>query len=113
MIKKQLADMVCEVAATRHLVYAAARRYDEGQIATRESSIAKYYAGEVCNRAAQATAEIFGGYAFSDELPISIYLNYAKLWQTGEGSANIQAILIADDALGWRPMDRHRVTRPA
>ena len=108
LIKKQLADMTCEVAAARGLVNAAAARYDRGDIATRESSIAKYYAGEVCNRAAQATAEIFGGYAFSDEFPISTYLNYAKLWQTGEGSANIQAVLIADDALGWKPMDRHR-----
>jgi alkylation response protein AidB-like acyl-CoA dehydrogenase len=70
--------------------------------------MAKYFAAEVCNRAAQDAAEIFGGYAFSDELPISIYLNYAKLWQTGEGSANIQRILIADDALGWKKMDRHR-----
>jgi alkylation response protein AidB-like acyl-CoA dehydrogenase len=108
LIKKQLADMTCEVAAARALVSAAAARYDDGDLATRESSIAKYYAGEVGNRAAQATAEIFGGAAFSDELPISIYLNYAKLWQTGEGSANIQAILIADDALGWKRMDRHR-----
>jgi glutaryl-CoA dehydrogenase (non-decarboxylating) len=108
MIKKQLAEMVCEVQALRALVYQAATLYDDGVIATRESSIAKYYAGEVCNRAAQTTTEIFGGYAFSDELPISIYLNYAKLWQTGEGSANIQAVLIADDALGWKPMDRHR-----
>ena len=77
-------------------------------LATRESSIAKYFAGEVANRAAQACAEIFGGAAFSDDLPIGLYLNYAKLWQTGEGSANIQALLIADDALGWRRMDRHR-----
>ena len=113
MIKKQLADMVCEVAAVRALVYEAAQLYDAGRIATRESSLAKYYAGEVCNRAAQATSEIFGGYAFSDELPISIYLNYAKLWQTGEGSANIQAVLIADDALGWRSMDRHRAGNAA
>ncbi len=75
---------------------------------TRESSIAKYYAGEVCNRAAQAAAEIFGGYAFADEFPLSIYLNYAKLYQTGEGSANIQRVLIADDALGWKSMDRHK-----
>lgn len=108
LIKKQLADMTVEVAAARMLVSAAAEKYDQGDIATRESSIAKYFAGEVCNRAAQATAEIFGGFAFSDELPISTYLNYAKLWQTGEGSANIQAVLIADDALGWKPMDRHK-----
>jgi alkylation response protein AidB-like acyl-CoA dehydrogenase len=110
LIKKQIADMVCDVAAARALVDAAAIRYDAGDIATRESSIAKYFAGEIGNRAAQATAEIFGGFAFSDELPISVYLNYAKLWQTGEGSANIQALLIADDALGWKNMDRHRST---
>jgi glutaryl-CoA dehydrogenase (non-decarboxylating) len=108
LIKKQLADMTAEVTAARALVSAAATRYEAGDIATRESSLAKYYAGEVCNRAAQATAEIFGGAAFSDEFPISIYLNYAKLWQTGEGSANIQALLIADDALGWKDMDRHK-----
>ncbi len=113
MVKKQLADMTCEVAAARGLVRTAAARYDTGDLATRESSIAKYFAGEVCNRAAQATADIFGGAAFSDDLPIGLYLNYAKLWQTGEGSANIQALLIADDALGWRRMDRHRtVLRP-
>jgi alkylation response protein AidB-like acyl-CoA dehydrogenase len=110
LIKKQIADMTVEVAAARALVNAAALQYDQGNIATRESSIAKYYAGEVGNRAAQATAEIFGGFAFSDELPISVYLNYAKLWQTGEGSANIQAVLIADDALGWKDMDRHKTT---
>lgn len=108
MVKKQLADMTAEVAAARALVDAAAERYDAGDLATRECSIAKYYAGEVCNRAAQATAEIFGGAAFMDELPIGLYLNFAKLWQTGEGSANIQAVLIADDALGWKKMDRHK-----
>jgi glutaryl-CoA dehydrogenase (non-decarboxylating) len=110
MIKKQIADMTCDVVAARSLVRIAAAGYDSGTVASRESSIAKYFAGEICNRAAQATAEIFGGAAFSDELPISLYLNYAKLWQTGEGSANIQAILIADDALGWKRMDRHRTS---
>lgn len=110
LIKKQVADMVCDVAAARALVDIAAVKYDEGDIAARESSVAKYFAGEVGNRAAQATAEIFGGFAFSDEFPISIYLNYAKLWQTGEGSANIQALLIADDALGYKDMGRHRTT---
>ena len=108
MIKHQIADMTCEVAAARSLVWAAAVKMDRGDPSTRESSIAKYFAAEVCNRAAQACAEIFGGYAFSDEAPISIYLNYGKLWQTGEGSANIQRLLIADDTLGWKKLDRHR-----
>ena len=110
MIKKLIAEMACDVAAARALVREAARGYDTGTVATRESSVAKYFAGEVGNRAAQAAAEIFGGAAFSDDVPISIYLNYAKLWQTGEGSANIQALLIADDALGWKRMDRHRTS---
>jgi alkylation response protein AidB-like acyl-CoA dehydrogenase len=109
LVKKQLADMTVEVAAARMLVKDAAVKYDSGQIATRDSSIAKYYGGEVCNRAAQATTDIFGGAAFSDELPISIYLNFAKLYQNGEGSVNIQAGLIADDALGTRPMNRHKL----
>ena len=108
MIKERLADMVVETAAARELVNRAAAAYDTGVVDTRGSAIAKYFVGEVCNRAAQSAAEIFGGYAFADEYPISIYLNYAKLWQTGEGSANVQRILIADDALGWRSMDRHR-----
>lgn len=112
MVKHQIADMVVEIAAAAELVAKAARLYDEGRMATRESAIAKYYAGEMCNRAAQAATEIFGGYAFSDELPIAIYLNYAKLWQTGEGSANLQRVLIADDALGWKRMDRHRHAAP-
>jgi glutaryl-CoA dehydrogenase (non-decarboxylating) len=108
MIKQQLSNMVCEVAAARALVTNAARMFDAGNIATRESSIAKYYAAEVCVRAANAASEIFGGYSFSDELPISIYVSYARLWHTGEGSANLQRVLIADDALGWKRMDRHK-----
>jgi len=110
LVKRLIADMTCDVAAARGLVERAAEGYDTGTVATRESSIAKYFAGEAANRAAQAAVEIFGGAAFSDELPISTYLNYAKLWQTGEGSANMQALLIADDALGLKRMDRHRTS---
>ena len=82
--------MTCEVTAARARVGGGEALRGRRHRDPREL-IAKYFAGEVCNRAAQATAEIFGGVAFSDEFPISIYLNYAKLWQTGEGSANIQA----------------------
>lgn len=113
MIKKMIAEMVCDIEAAAGLVYSTARAFDAGRVSTRDSSVAKYFAGEAANRAAQAASEIFGGYAFSDELPISIYLNYAKLWQTGEGSANLQRVLIADDALGWKPLDRHAGQRPS
>lgn len=108
LVQKLIADMTADVAAGRLLVRDAAEQFDAGVMATRQSTIAKYFCGEVANRAAQAAAEIFGGSAFSDELPISIYVNYAKLYQTGEGSANIQAMLIANDALGRKLMDRHQ-----
>jgi glutaryl-CoA dehydrogenase (non-decarboxylating) len=107
MIKRSIAEMVAEVEAARALVWNAAVRTDMGLPATRDSSIAKYFSGEVASRVSQHAAEIFGGSAFSDEYPIATYFNYAKLWQTGEGSANIQRLLIADDALGWKKLDRH------
>ena len=113
MVKKQLADMTAEWPRPARSSTPRPPATTRDRWRPRASLIAKYFAGEVCNRAAQACAEIFGGAAFSDDLPVSIYLNYAKLWQTGEGSANIQAVLIADDALGWKDMDRHRTPLPA
>ena len=113
MVKKQLADMTCEVAAARALVRAAAasvrhrRPRDAGELdreVLRRRGVQPRGAGDrghLRRRGVQRRP--------ADRL----YLNYAKLWQTGEGSANIQALLIADDALGWKRMDRHRtVLRP-
>ena len=100
--------MTCEVAAARALVTAAADPLRRGR---------HRHPGELDRQVLRGRGVQPGGagdrgdlrrLAFSDEFPISIYLNYAKLWQTGEGSANIQALLIADDALGWKPMDRHK-----
>lgn len=111
MIQRSIAEMVAEIEASRLLIYQAAHLMDRGETPTRINSIAKYFASEVCMRAAQHTFEIFGGYAFADEYPISDFYSYAQLFHTGEGSANIQRVLIAQDALGWKKADRHKIER--
>lgn len=111
MLQHQIADMVTEIEAGRLLLYRAAAAFDEpGAVAnTRLAAMAKYFLGEVALRVANAVVEIFGAYSFSDEYPINRYLNLALLGRTGEGSANILRIALADDALGFRPMDRHAI----
>jgi glutaryl-CoA dehydrogenase (non-decarboxylating) len=109
MIKKQIADMATDLAAGRALMYQAAEAHDAGIAATKLSAQAKYFAGEVALRAADATMEIYGGIALSDELPLIHYLNLAHLARTGEGAANILRIALGDDALGIKSLDRHQV----
>ena len=107
MVKERLAEMVAEVAAARALVYEAAWRFDSGLSATRESLDREV----LRRRGLQARGAVdrgdFRRLRVHRRVPIATYVAYAKLWQTGEGSANIQRILLADDALGWRRMDRH------
>ena len=112
LIKGLIADMVAEVDLARLGVYRSAYLKDKGQAATRETAIAKYFAGEVCGRASRAAAEIFGGYAYTDEFRLGMYLSNSQFMRTGEGSANILRLLIADDALGWKRADRHDIRRP-
>ena len=111
MLQHSIADMVTEIEAGRLLLYRAAAAFDDprGVADTRLAAMAKYFLGEVALRVANSVVEIFGAYSFSDEYPINRYLNLALLGRTGEGSANILRIALADDALGFRPMDRHAI----
>ena len=109
MIKQKIADMVVETEAARLLTYRSAYLKDKGEAATRESSYSKYFASEVAVKAARYALEIFGGNGITDEYPIMKYVNYANMLHFGEGSANIQRILIADDALGWKNANRHNI----
>jgi alkylation response protein AidB-like acyl-CoA dehydrogenase len=111
MIQRLIADMVVEIEAARLLVYRSAYLKDKGESATRESAQSKYFASEAATRAARSAYEIFGGYAVTDEYPIMKYMNYANMLHTGEGSANIQRVLIAEDALGWKDANRHHIDR--
>lgn len=112
LIQSLIADMVVETDAARLMVHQSAWLKDCGKTATRESARSKYFAAEVAARAATSCFEIFGGYAVTDEYPVAHMFTWAHLYRTGEGSANIQRLLIADDALGYKSADRHSIARP-
>jgi glutaryl-CoA dehydrogenase (non-decarboxylating) len=107
MIQDVIAQMVVETEAARLLVYRCAAQKDQGkENNTLETSIAKYYACDAASRLADMALRILGAYGYSGEYPVERYLRDAKLYQLLEGSANIQKLIIAQDALGYRKANR-------
>ncbi|HEX6145063.1 MAG TPA: acyl-CoA dehydrogenase family protein [Geminicoccaceae bacterium] len=111
LIQQQIADMAVEIDAARLLTSRTAWLMDQGRPSRRAAAYGKYFAGSVARRAAQAMTEIFGGYALADAYPVSYYNAYITTLCAGEGSPNVQRILIAEDALGYKDADRHPVKR--
>lgn len=112
MVKHIIADMVTYTEAARLLVRWAAWLNDQGRPFTREIAIAKYFAGEAAVRAAGWTMEIHGGMGYSIDLPVEKYYRDSKLYQIGEGTANIMRLIIGDDALGIKKANRPRLKIP-
>ncbi len=100
MIQATIAEMAADVDASRMLVYRAAWLRDQGQAATRETSIAKYFATEAAVRAADQAVLIHGGRGYSNEYPVERYYRDIKGLQIYEGTSHIQRIVIARDLLG-------------
>ncbi len=113
MVKQIIADMVTYTEAARFLVRRGAWLNDQNRPFTREIAIAKYFAGEAAVRAAGWAMEIHGGMGYSLELPVEKYYRDSKLYQVGEGTANIMRLLIADDALGVKKANRPRLKVPS
>ena len=113
MVKAIIAEMVSYVEAARLLVRRAAWRNDQDLPFTREVAIAKYFAGEAAVKCAGHAMEIHGGMGYSLEMPVEKYYRDSKLYQTGEGTANIMRLLIADDALGYKTANRPRLKVPS
>jgi glutaryl-CoA dehydrogenase (non-decarboxylating) len=113
MVKAIIAEMVSYVEAARLLVRRAAWRNDQDLPFTREVAIAKYFAGEAAVKCAGYAMEIHGGMGYSLEMPVEKYYRDSKLYQTGEGTANIMRLLIADDALGYKAANRPRLKVPS
>lgn len=107
MIQSEIAEMACAIEASRALVYKAAQMMDDSQPSNRIAAIAKYHASQTAKMCADKAMQIFGGYGLAEEYPISYYRAYADMFFTGEGSANVQKIMIAEDALGYKLADRH------
>jgi short/branched chain acyl-CoA dehydrogenase len=94
-IQFQLADMATEIEAGRNLVYKAAWLKDDGRPFAQAAAIAKLYTGELANRAVNAALQIHGGYGFMDEYAISRLYRDQKVLEIGEGTNEIQRLVIA------------------
>jgi butyryl-CoA dehydrogenase len=94
-IQFKLADMATEIEAARHLIYNAARLRMAGQPFTKEASMAKLFASEIASRACNEAVQIHGGYGYTKDFPVERYLRDAKLCEIGEGTSEIQRIVIS------------------
>ena len=101
-----IAQMVVQEEAARLLVYRAACLADRRQPYNLEVSIAKYAAAEAAAFCSDAALKILGAYGYSTEFPVERYYRDAKSYQIVEGSVNIQKLIIAQDALGYRKANR-------
>jgi isovaleryl-CoA dehydrogenase len=111
MVQALIADMAAEIAAARALVRELAGTMDAGAPANRIASLAKYVASRAAKTAVANATEIFGGYALADEYPIGMFKGFIEMLNVGEGSSNVQRVLIAEDALGYK--DANRASLPA
>jgi butyryl-CoA dehydrogenase len=99
-IQWMIADMATEVDAARLMVYRAAARKDAGLRFTKEAAMAKLYASEVAERAAYKAVQIHGGYGYSREYPVERIYRDQRLCAIGEGTSEIQRLVIARQVLG-------------
>ncbi len=98
-IQWKFADNACRIEAARLLTYKAAWMKDRGERTTRESSVAKLYASEIAVRSAEDAVQIFGGYGFVKDYPAEKYFRDVKLTTIGEGTSEIQRLVIARQLL--------------
>jgi glutaryl-CoA dehydrogenase (non-decarboxylating) len=106
MNQDSIAQMIAHEEAARLLVYRAAWLADQKKPNNLETSIGKYCAAEAANFAADAAMKILGAYGYSTEFPVERYYRDAKSYQIVEGSSNVQKMIIAQDALGYRKANR-------
>lgn len=99
-IRFKLADMATEIDAARLLTWRAAALATQGKRVTRESSIAKLFASEVAVRVAGEAVQIHGGYGFIKDYPVEKFYRDVKLCTIGEGTSEIQRLVIARESLG-------------
>jgi alkylation response protein AidB-like acyl-CoA dehydrogenase len=98
-IQHKLVDMAVDIDAARLLNYRAAWMLDHGQRVTRESSMAKLFASEAAVRIAGEAVQIHGGYGFIKDYPVEKFYRDVKLCTIGEGTSEIQRLVIARQLL--------------
>src|SRR5919202_903485 len=98
-IQFKLADMATQIEAARLLTYRAAALKDAGRKVTKESSMAKLFAGEVSVRVSEEAIQIHGGYGYTKDYPPEKFWRDSKLCTIGEGTSEIQRLIIAKQIL--------------
>ena len=98
-IQHKLVDMATEIDASRLLIYRAAAMLDQGRRVTRESAMAKLFASEAAVRIANEAVQIHGGYGFIKDYPVEKFYRDVKLCTIGEGTSEIQRLVIARQLL--------------
>ena len=107
MIQQRVADATVAVEAARLMSWRIGWTMDQGRTSTRIASHGKYYATQAARLAGDVAREVFGGYALAAEYPVKKLNAYIDMLTVGEGSENVQRILIGEDALGIKDANRH------
>lgn len=98
-ISFKLADMATEIAAADLLIWQCCDRKQRGGKVTKEGAMAKYYASEIAVKTANEAVQIFGGYGYTKDFPVEKYYRDAKLCTIGEGTSEIQKLVISREVL--------------
>jgi len=99
-IRFKIADMVTGVEAGKHLTYHAARLRDAQKAHGKEAAIAKLFCSELATKSALEAIQIHGGYGYIKDYPVERYLRDAKVCEIGEGTSEIQRLIIARLVMG-------------
>jgi alkylation response protein AidB-like acyl-CoA dehydrogenase len=91
----KLADMYTDIQASEMLIYRACQLITNNKPVTKASAMAKYYASEACVRIATEAVQIYGGYGYTKDFPVEKYYRDSKLCTIGEGTSEIQKIVIS------------------
>ena len=95
----KLADMATKIEAAELLIYQAADLKNRGEKVTKQSAFAKYYASEISVQVSTDAVQIFGGYGYTKDFPVEKYYRDSKLCTIGEGTSEIQKLVIAREIL--------------
>lgn len=95
----KLADMATKIEGAELLIYQAADMKNRGVKMTKESAMAKYYASEISVEISTDAVQIFGGYGYTKDFPVEKYYRDSKLCTIGEGTSEIQKLVISRDIL--------------
>jgi alkylation response protein AidB-like acyl-CoA dehydrogenase len=98
-ISFKLADMATEIEASELLIYNAATKKNKGEKMTLDGAMAKYYSSEIAVKIATDAVQIFGGYGYTKDFPVERFYRDSKLCTIGEGTSEIQKLVIAKQIL--------------